>query len=475
MTVSANCRRSSATAASDMRRILIVLSAVVLAACAGPVPDDTTSRLAPRPSALPPMKTFASPRVAPPSRSNTAMARDFLDLSFALESGRELPVLTRFEGPITIRATGQVPPSLGPDLTRLLYRFQREAGITITQVGADQPASITIEALPRAELQRYVPQAACFVVPRLSSWAEFKRNRRGAAVDWTTLKTRTKMAIFLPNDVSPQETRDCLHEEIAQALGPLNDLYRLGDSVFNDDNFHTVLTGFDMLMLRAYYSPQLASGMTRQQVAARLPGVLAQLNPRGQRAPTILAKDTPREWIDAVEEALGPRTSSARRQAAARRAVEIARRQGWADNRLAFSLFALGRLSLAGEADIALASFLQAGTIYNSRPETRLQGAHVAMQLAAFALSSGQTEAAIALVDESTGPVAAAENAALLATLLMIKSEALLLQGKTAEARVVRLDSLGWARYGFGSEKAVRLRISEISALSHRMKEGSPL
>ncbi len=70
------------------------------------------------------------------------------------------------------------------------------------------------------------------------------------------------MAIFLPGDVSPQETRDCLHEEMAQALGPLNDLYRLGDSVFNDDNFHTVLTGFDMLVLRTYYAPDLRSGMT---------------------------------------------------------------------------------------------------------------------------------------------------------------------------------------------------------------------
>lgn len=457
-----------------MRLGFLIVGGLLLAACAAPIPDDTTSRLAPQPSALPPMKTFASPRVTPPSRSNINIARDFLDLSFELESGRTLPILTRFEGPITIRATGQVPPSLGPDLTRLLFRLQREAGIPITQVSADQDASITIEAISRAELQRYVPQAACFVVPRMSSWAEFKRNRRSAAVDWTTLETRTRMAIFLPSDVSPQEIRDCLHEETAQALGPLNDLYRLSDSVFNDDNFYTVLTGFDMLMLKTYYSPQLSSGMTRQQVAARLPGILAQLNPQGQGAPAVPVKETPREWIDAIEEALGPRTSSGRRQAAARRAVAIARQQGWADNRLAFSLFALGRLSLAGEADIALTSFLQAASIYDARPETRLQGAHVSMQLAAFALSSGQTETAIALVDDATGPVAAAENAALLATLLMIKSEALLLQGKTAESRAVRLDSLGWARYGFGTDKAVRLRISEIAALSHRMREGNP-
>ena len=44
-------------------------------------------------------------------RNNADIARDFLELSFKMESGRPLPVLTRFEGPITVRATGPMPPS----------------------------------------------------------------------------------------------------------------------------------------------------------------------------------------------------------------------------------------------------------------------------------------------------------------------------------------------------------------------------
>ena len=40
--------------------------------------------------------------------------------------------------------------------------------------------------------------------------------------------------------------RDCLNEEITQALGPANDLYRLPDSIWNDDNFHGMATPFDM-------------------------------------------------------------------------------------------------------------------------------------------------------------------------------------------------------------------------------------
>ena len=74
--------------------------------------------------------------------------------------------------------------------------------------------------------------------------------------------------------------RACLNEEIGQALGPVNDLYRLPDSVFNDDNIHLQLTGFDLLMLRILYSPELRVGMSRDAASAALPALLARLNRR---------------------------------------------------------------------------------------------------------------------------------------------------------------------------------------------------
>ena len=88
------------------------------------------------------------------------------------------------------------------------------------------------------------------------------------------------------------------------------------------------------------------------------------------------------------------------------------------------------------------------------------------MQLAAFALSNGQPDIAIGLVDRSTRVVAAAENAALLANLLMVKAEALDLLGRHTEARIVRLDSLGWARYGFASDAEVEERLLNVASLS---------
>ncbi|WP_456388898.1 DUF2927 domain-containing protein [Profundibacter sp.] len=449
-------------------RFLLLIPVLVLAACSagGPNNNMTERRATVSPSALPPMKRFTNANNSPPTRSNTEIARDFLDLAFRMESGRVLPVMTRFEGPITLRVIGNPPASLGPDLKHLLNRLRREAGISIRRVDATQSANITIDVVPRAQLQRYVPQAACFVVPRISSWTQYRKQRRSNITSWASLTKRDQIAIFLPGDVSPQEVRDCLHEELAQALGPLNDLYRLPDSVFNDDNFQTVLTGFDMLILRAYYAPEMRNGMTRSQAAIALPRVLARLNPRGQHIATgPMALPTPRIWIDAIETALGPKGSDFSRQKAALHAVRIARNSGWNDTRLAFSLYALGRLSISDKNDSAMNAFLNSGAIYRHR-NTRVQAAHVAMQLAAFSLSAGDGEQTLKLVNASLPAVTASKNAALLATLLMLKAEALELVGRSSEAHAVRTDSLGWARYGFGSDKAVRLRLAEISALA---------
>ncbi|KPU84396.1 hypothetical protein JI58_04145 [Marinosulfonomonas sp. PRT-SC04] len=453
-------------------RFFPLISLFILAACAsemrhdGPASNRADRRNSQATMALPPMKYFTTASISPPQRSNTDIARDFLDLSFRMESGRIMPIMTRFEGPITVRVTGNAPPSLGPDLDQLLNRLRNEANIPIQRIQAAKLANITIEVIPKAKLQRLVPQAACFVVPRISSWAQYRKQRNTSLTRWSTLQSRQQIAIFLPGDVSPQEVRDCLHEELAQALGPLNDLYRLPDSVFNDDNFQTVLTGFDMLILRAYYAPEMHNGMTRNQAGIALPNLLARLNPRGQQiASHPFPRPTPRAWIDAIEAALAPKGTPAERRKFAITAVNIARNFGWNDTRMAFSLYALGRLSLSHKTDTALNAFLNSGAIY-ARNDSRVQLAHVAMQLAAFSLSAGNGTDTLKLVNANLSAVANSKNAALLATLLMIKAEALDLLGRASQAHAVRLDSLAWARYGFGSDKAVRNRLAEISALT---------
>ena len=449
-----------------IRLPLLALAAAlfVLGGCSGAIAPPSAYGPAGSAPLAAGMKRFAGGPARPPARANADMARDFLDLAFRLETGRDLPVLTRYEGPITLRVTGPVPPSAQADLAALLARLRNEAGIDISRTRSPD-ASVTIEFLSGTRLHGFVPRAACFVAPRVRSWAEYRAAGR-ATLDWATLTERDHAAIFIPDDTAPQEIRDCLHEELAQALGPLNDLYRLPDSVFNDDNIHNVLTGFDMLMLRATYAPELHSGMSRDEVAARLPALLGRLNPAGAARPATFPGPTPEAFARAIEGALGPGATRSGRRAAARTAVGIAEREGWRDARAGFAWLVLGRLSLSEDPAAAADALLRAGTIYHSDPLLAAHSAHADMQLAALMLSQGDAEIAIRLVNAAAPHAAEAENAALLATLLAIKAEALDLEDRASEAREVRLDSLGWARYGFGAENDVRRQLDEIALLS---------
>jgi len=457
-------------AARPVRRVIMatVLPGCLATAGCAPAPlEEMPSRAATATAAMPAMKAFRGARPVPPERSNRDIARDFLDLTFQLESGRELERFSRFEGPIRVRVRGTPPPTLIPDLDRVLARLRREAALDIGRVtGRDRKANITIEAVTRADIRRYLPKAACFVVPNVSSLEEYRRARNSRETSWRELSHRKRIAVFVPSDSAPQEVRDCLHEELAQAIGPLNDLYRLPDSVFNDDNVHAVLTGFDMLILRTYYAPELETGMTREQVAARLPAILSRLNPRGDSVAPRSVAPTPRDWIHAIQTALGPGAGPATRRNAAREALSIAQERGWQDHRLAFSHFALGRLTQSADPDFALRRFIAADEIYGRMPGTELHRAYSTSQLAAYVISQGRGAEALRMLAPHLAVANRHQNAALLATLMMLKAEALALEGRAAEARAVRLDSLGWARYGFGADWAVRSKLNEIAALS---------
>jgi len=448
-----------------MKGRIVLPLVMLLNACVSASQPDVATRALTSGSTLPPMKSFASSTPAAPIRSNNDLALDFIELSFRMESGRELARLTRFEGPISLRVTGNPPATLGPDLKRLMSRLRNEAQINISYT-TNPAANITVEAVSRSDIRKVLPQAACFVAPNVSTLAEYRKARRSVKTDWGALDQRRKIAIFLPNDASPQEVRDCLHEEVAQALGPLNDLYRLPDSVFNDDNVHTVLTGFDMMILRAYYDPSLRSGMTRGEVAQRLPAILARINPRGVQTQGRFATRTPAKWSRSIQTALGRSISSQSRLKAAREAVAIAGSMGWQDHRRAFAHYAMGRVLQAKSPKSAHEHYQLADRFYAQTPGTHLHRAYVATQLSAYAISRGEGAEALRLIQPHVQTAQANENAALLSTLLLLRSEALELENRHAEARSVRLDSIGWARYGFGPDWAVRAKVREIAALN---------
>jgi Protein of unknown function (DUF2927) len=463
----ADCPRISPCVSPRARTLclsFLALTSAALLGCADPGAQVTMNT----PEAL----GFSASSAARPGSpvsvpvSESAMASDFLDLAFQMESGRALPVLSRFEGPIRVAVRGNMPQGAASDLARLIQRLRTEAGIDIAMASGGAAAQITVEFQPRATLRRIAPTAACFVVPGASSLAEYRRNRGSAAMDWGSVQTRTRAAIFVPSDTSPQEVRDCLHEELAQAIGPLNDLYRLPDSVFNDDNFHTVLTSFDMAILRAYTAPELRSGMTRDQVASVLPGVLA----RTGTVPSASSRSpSPRGWLEAIQGAVAGGSGVPARRTDAARALAVAEDQGWNDARTAFSHFAVARLEVTRDPGLAAQHFDMAEAIWAGLPGTEIHLAHIDLQRASMALAMGNADTAIARANRAMPAVTRSGNAALEATALLIKAEALNLIGRTDEADRLRLDSRVLQRYGFGSGSDVEARVHEIATLNTRI------
>ncbi|MBO6853375.1 MAG: DUF2927 domain-containing protein [Marivivens sp.] len=447
--------------------LLLGSSLLALSACAPQSPPiSSATRAMPLSFELPPMKQFAAaPRLPMPALANADLVQDFLDLSFQLESGRPLPMLSRFEGPIGVRMIGSTSAVAQRDLQQLLARLRTEAGLPITFTQSAD-ARIVIESISRARIQSAISGAACFVVPNVRNWAEFQRARQTGGLDWATLRSRTTATVFIPADAPPQEIRDCLHEELAQALGPLNDLYRLENSVFNDDNIHSILTPYDMLMLRAYYHPALSNGMSREAVARRLPAIFGQLNPAGAATSPNSGTHIDPRWKDAISDVISSSLSYQHRQNAAETAIRLANSSNLPQQSRAFSYYAYGQLKMARDAGVAYGAFRAADQLYRTTPNTALHSAHTSVQLAAFALSAGEAATTLRLTDAAIPVAYAHQNAAILATLMLLRAEALDLAGRAEDAAEQRLDSLGWARYGFGSDETVRRKLAEIAALN---------
>jgi len=391
------------------------------------------------------------------AQSNLTLSQDFLDLTFELEHGERLTRLLRYEGPVRVYLRGSELAAYRGDLDNLLARFRREADIDIRMTDDPARAQIFVEGVSIRDLQRVEPGAACFIIPGVTGWAEYRSTPGSAVMRWSRQGTLSRIGVFVPYDTAPQDTRDCLHEEMAQALGPANDLYRLPNTVFNDDNVHSIVTPFDMLILRALYDPALRSGMPRGEVAGRILSIMRRINPDGEGRGTLPQAPSSAEWDRQIEAALTRRNSQDRRLAAANRAVAIARRMEPVDHRLGFALIARGRLLRQSQPGRAASDFIEAYRRHRSvLGASDLRSAQAALHAAIVALDAGEFDGALGLANAYIPVAEEAQNAVLLSSLLAVKARALDELGDRRGAQDAQLAHLKWARYAFGDSTGER-------------------
>lgn len=425
------------------------------------------------------------PRFAPASaplgvaRSNLDLAEDFMDLMFALEGGQQVPVLLKYRGPVRVALRSPGLSGYASEIGGLIARLRHEAGIDIALTKDPNRADIHIEAVPSAQIARIFPGAACFILPGVTSWREFRSlSLMRRPVQWARQTELGTTAIFIPSDSTPQDTRDCLHEELAQALGPANDLYRLPQSVFNDDNVHSLLTPFDMLMLRVLYAPELRAGMPPGEVAEALPQLFARLNPRGRGRSAAARAPESRGWKMRYEAALDGAMSRSDRLASAREALREAQAMRPPDHRLGLARVALGRLLARDDPAQAGQLFEAALTQFQRGPDPDgLYTAQAAFHRALFALTRDDPATALRLARRYMRSAERGQNAMLLSGFHAVASKAFLAQGALGAARSERSLSLHWARYAFGGTDAMKRahRVTDVLPPASRAGAAQPV
>lgn len=80
-------------------------------------------------------------------------------------------------------------------------------------------------------------------------------------------------------ELTPKLRMLCIHEEIAQSLGLINDSPRARPSIFNDDEEFAHLTWLDELLLRMLYDRRLRAGMGEAEALPLIRQIAAELIP----------------------------------------------------------------------------------------------------------------------------------------------------------------------------------------------------
>ena len=438
-------------------RLALAVVAVALAACApalGPGGRGAPDRVAPAlPGPLPDIAGYGAAVGAQPIPwTSGALVEDFIELTFDAEWGLRTRRLRKWEGPVRISLIGDELSAYADHARGVAARLDAATGphLAVYLSPRDPTAEIVFRSAPLREMRRVAPGANCFFVPFSGDWTAFREARRAGGATWANAKALEAVTVFIPSFAAPHDIRTCLEEEAAQALGPRNDLFRLSDSIFNDDAAHLRLTSFDALMLRTLYDPDLKAGMTRDAARKAARRVLAKENAGfGERPRLATAGD--REHDELRARSTAARGLKERAEAAARllRAMKAAPAP---DHRLAEAHAMNAYIAYEAERpQDAIAGFQAAERhlIAIAAPDD-VRLAIIRGSLAAVLKREGKARAALAKLDLAIPVLAANAHDGHLAQALRWRAACLHQLGERDAARRAARDALAWATYVYG-------------------------
>jgi hypothetical protein len=184
--------------------------------------------------------------------------------------------IRKFEGPVRVFIDNKGKPDRSRQVAATIEDIKRriehldiavtanseEANAVVTLV-RDRDLSKTIRAIYGRERARSIQKS---LEPQCLS--SFRRDSSFRI---------TRADVILVADAGEFIFYDCAYEELLQALGPINDDSSVRWSMFNDKVHMGFFGVYDQYILNMLYHPKIRAGMTRAEVKAVLPEVLADV------------------------------------------------------------------------------------------------------------------------------------------------------------------------------------------------------
>ncbi|MFV0474727.1 MAG: DUF2927 domain-containing protein [Pikeienuella sp.] len=278
------------------RGALPVLAALALGACAadqGEVYRDYAAML----TTAGGLRADGAPADA--LYSNAELATNFNRIALFREYRREggtllqeetATRLSRWDEPIRYQIVGQgATPADRAEYAGLAKRFSRLTGLRITETDREPNVSILIlEPEERAAFIRALEkEGAAARMPLVTQWADSVAYPCIGQVGYLDPRDGriSGAMVLIKSELSGLLRRSCIHEELAQTLGLMNDAADVRPSIFNDDQEFALLTEHDETLLRILYDPRLRPGMTADEAMPLVREIVAEIRPEDAAAP----------------------------------------------------------------------------------------------------------------------------------------------------------------------------------------------
>lgn len=273
-----------------MRAAAALLSVLALAACI----DDTGARYLAYSDFVTEgggLRTEAAPEDAP--FSNDELAMNFEKIALNREYRRDGPKLlqertpgriSRWDAPLRYQIIGDGATAQDrADYAALAERLTWLTGVDVYEDAADPNVSILI--LDAEERRNFVRQlkedGAAERMPLVVEWVEKITYPCVGQIGYRDVETGriTGALIFLKAELQGVFRKSCIHEELAQTMGLMNDDDEVRPSIFNDDQEFALLTEHDEYLLRILYDVRLKTGMEAADALPLVPAIIEGLRP----------------------------------------------------------------------------------------------------------------------------------------------------------------------------------------------------